>query len=605
MVGIKPELPRYMEPASTTRSAPAPSILHQNGADTLFRIHGTNEPWSIGEQVSSGCVRMLNAGRGRPLRARPRRHDGACRGATGATGFKTALGPFFFFFFFFFLIKNSTKGLFGRGLSRPRCHSRRLSRGRLGEPAIPIPRGAALFPIGITARHGRMDMRRSEQFFFQAPLQPARNDSAGFVEDPGLDSTGPRPFSESSGTVAVQLAFGLHYVSSQHLRCSRAYSEPRDRAMAQWVYTFGDGKAEGQAGMKNLLGGKGANLAEMANLGLPVPPGFTITTEVCTYYYDQRPRAIPKELSAQVEQALAHVGKLTGSTFGDADNPLLVSVRSGARASMPGMMDTVLNLGLNDDTVEALAEAAGDERFAYDSYRRFITMYSNVVLGIEHHHFEEIARRLQGPQGLHARHRPRRPTTGGSWSARYKERRRGGAGASLPAGSARAAVGRDRRRVRLLDERARHHLSRAARHSGKLGHRGQRAGHGVRQHGRDLGDRRRLHAQPLDRREALYGEFLINAQGEDVVAGIRTPQDITEAARIGAGSDKPSMEGAMPEAFKRADAHLRHAREALPRHAGHGVHGRAGQALDAADPQRQAHRQGGARASRSNSPTKA
>ena len=146
--------------------------------------------------------------------------------------------------------------------------------------------------------------------------------------------------------------------------------------MAQWVYTFGDGKAEGEAGMKNLLGGKGANLAEMSNLGLPVPPGFTITTEVCTYYYDHGQHLPAGAEGAGRARRSANVGKLTGRTFGDAENPLLVSVRSGARASMPGMMDTVLNLGLNDDTVEALAKGAGDERFAYDSYRRFITMYS-------------------------------------------------------------------------------------------------------------------------------------------------------------------------------------------------------------------------------------
>src|SRR5918998_1807911 len=154
----------------------------------------------------------------------------------------------------------------------------------------------------------------------------------------------------------------------------------------QWVYTFGDGKAEGRADMRNLLGGKGAGLAEMANLGLPVPPGFTITTELCSYFY-QHGKQYPPELEAQVEAAFGHVARVTGKIFGDRENPLLVSVRSGGRASMPGMMDTVLNLGLNDETVEALAQGAGDERFAYDSYRRFITMYSNVVLGIEHHHF--------------------------------------------------------------------------------------------------------------------------------------------------------------------------------------------------------------------------
>ena len=141
--------------------------------------------------------------------------------------------------------------------------------------------------------------------------------------------------------------------------------------------------------MKNLLGGKGANLAEMSNLGLPVPPGFTITTEVCTAFY-KNGRQYPAELKSQVEAALQHVGSLTGRSFGDAANPLLVSVRSGARASMPGMMDTVLNLGLNDVTVDALAKNSGDERFAYDSYRRFIQMYSNVVLDIDHHNFEEI-----------------------------------------------------------------------------------------------------------------------------------------------------------------------------------------------------------------------
>src|SRR5690242_6643071 len=161
------------------------------------------------------------------------------------------------------------------------------------------------------------------------------------------------------------------------------------QARGKWVYSFGDGRAEGKASMRNLLGGKGAGLAEMAYLGLPVPPGFTITTDVCTYYY-AHDKQYPKDLRAQVEKALAQVGRITGKTFGDKSNPLLVSVRSGARASMPGMMDTVLNLGLNDETVEALAKKSGDRRFAYDSYRRFIQMYSNVVLDIEHHNFEDI-----------------------------------------------------------------------------------------------------------------------------------------------------------------------------------------------------------------------
>ena len=157
----------------------------------------------------------------------------------------------------------------------------------------------------------------------------------------------------------------------------------------QWVYTFGGGKAQGRSGMKELLGGKGANLAEMANLGLPVPPGFTITTAVCTHYYANAQK-YPKELEKQVDLGLVHVARITGRQFGDRANPLLVTVRSGGRASMPGMMDTVLNLGLNDETVEALASQSGDRRFAYDSYRRFIQMYSNVVLDIEHHNFEDI-----------------------------------------------------------------------------------------------------------------------------------------------------------------------------------------------------------------------
>ena len=150
--------------------------------------------------------------------------------------------------------------------------------------------------------------------------------------------------------------------------------------MTKWVYTFGDGAAEGRAGDRNLLGGKGANLAEMCSLGLPVPPGFTITTEVCNAYYANG-RTYPASLEADVEAALDHIGRLTGRRFGDPAKLLLVSVRSGARASMPGMMDTVLNLGLNDETVEALAADSGDARFAYDSYRRFIQMYSDVVHG--------------------------------------------------------------------------------------------------------------------------------------------------------------------------------------------------------------------------------
>src|SRR5208337_4377764 len=159
--------------------------------------------------------------------------------------------------------------------------------------------------------------------------------------------------------------------------------------MSKWVYSFGAGHNEGGADMKNLLGGKGANLAEMAVIGLPVPPGFTLTTEVCTAYYRNN-HAYPPELKGQVRAALAQVETAMGLRFGDAAKPLLVSVRSGARVSMPGMMDTVLNLGLNDTTVLGLAAGSGDARFAWDSYRRFVQMYSSVVLGVDHHRFEEI-----------------------------------------------------------------------------------------------------------------------------------------------------------------------------------------------------------------------
>ncbi|MEQ8501428.1 MAG: PEP/pyruvate-binding domain-containing protein, partial [Sneathiellaceae bacterium] len=159
---------------------------------------------------------------------------------------------------------------------------------------------------------------------------------------------------------------------------------------SRWVLNFGGGEAEGSADMRNLLGGKGANLAEMSNLGLPVPPGFTITTEVCTWYLAHG-ETYPQGLKDQVDEGLRAIEALVGEArFGSPELPLLVSVRSGARASMPGMMDTVLNLGLNDETVQGLARASGDERFAWDSYRRFIQMYSDVVLGVGHEHFEEL-----------------------------------------------------------------------------------------------------------------------------------------------------------------------------------------------------------------------
>jgi pyruvate,orthophosphate dikinase len=317
--------------------------------------------------------------------------------------------------------------------------------------------------------------------------------------------------------------------------------------MTQWVYTFGDGKAEGQAGMKNLLGGKGANLAEMSNLGLPVPPGFTITTEVCTYYYDHG-RAYPEELKAEVEKALDYVGRLTGRTFGDAENPLLVSVRSGARASMPGMMDTVLNLGLNDVTVEALAKGAGDERFAYDSYRRFITMYSNVVLDIEHHHFEEILDEFKDRKGYTLD----TDMTAQDWKAilpRYKalvEKELGKPFPQEPQEQLWGAIGAvfgSWMNNRAIKYRELHAIPASWGTAVNVqamvfGNMGETSATGVA-----------FTRNPSTGESELYGEFLINAQGEDVVAGIRTPQDITEKARVASGSDKPSMERAMPDAY--------------------------------------------------------
>src|SRR5579872_7439467 len=157
----------------------------------------------------------------------------------------------------------------------------------------------------------------------------------------------------------------------------------------KYVFYFGEGHADGSAKMKDILGGKGAGLAEMTNIGVPVPPGFTVSTEVCTYFYAHN-KTYPPELKKVVEENLARVEKSVGKKFGDPQKPLLVSVRSGARASMPGMMDTILNLGLNDKTAAGLAKMSNNERFAYDCYRRFIQMYSDVVLGVEHYHFEEI-----------------------------------------------------------------------------------------------------------------------------------------------------------------------------------------------------------------------
>ncbi len=330
--------------------------------------------------------------------------------------------------------------------------------------------------------------------------------------------------------------------------------------MGKWVYAFGGGKAEGRAGMRNLLGGKGAGLAEMAHLGVPVPPGFTITTEVCTYFY-QNGKTYPKELKAKVDAALAEVGRITGKKFGDGENPLLVSVRSGARASMPGMMDTVLNLGLNDATVAALAKNSGDRRFAYDSYRRFVSMYADVVLGIGHHHFEEVL----------DEHKERNGYTldtdleAADWEELvgvFKQRIEEETGKAFPQDpqaqlwGAIGAVFGSWMNPRAITYRRLHGIPESWGTAVNVqamvfGNMGETSATGVA-----------FTRNPSTGEKKLYGEFLINAQGEDVVAGIRTPQEITEAARQEAGSDKPSMEAALPQAF----AELKRIYAALERH---------------------------------------
>lgn len=317
--------------------------------------------------------------------------------------------------------------------------------------------------------------------------------------------------------------------------------------MTKWVYTFGDGAAEGRAGDKNLLGGKGANLAEMCSLGLPVPPGFTITTEVCNSFYANG-SAYPAGLEAEVAAALDHIGSLTARSFGDPEKLLLVSVRSGARASMPGMMDTVLNLGLNDVTVAALAAESGDARFAYDSYRRFIQMYSNVVMDLDHEVFEEILQEEKASLG----HELDTELSAKEWQhviALYKAKVEEELGKPFPQDpkeqlwGAIGAVFSSWMNHRAITYRRLHDIPESWGTAVNVqamvfGNMGNTSATGVA-----------FTRNPSTGEKMLYGEFLVNAQGEDVVAGIRTPQNITEKARIAAGSDKPSLQKLMPEAF--------------------------------------------------------
>ena len=332
--------------------------------------------------------------------------------------------------------------------------------------------------------------------------------------------------------------------------------------MTKWVYSFGDGAAEGDGGMDGLLGGKGAGLAEMARLGLPVPPGFTITTEVCAAYY-VNDRCFPEAMLDQVEAAVGAVERSQGAGFGDAANPLLVSVRSGARASMPGMMDTVLNLGLNEDTVAGLAARSGDPRFAYDSYRRFMQMFGDVVLGLEHHQFEDILEHYKEGRGYVLD----TELDADDWQdviAEYKALAERDFGAPFPQdvgeqlrGAIGAVFGSWMNR-RAITYRRLHNIPESwgtavTVQAMVFGNMGEDCATGVA-----------FTRDPSTGERSFFGEYLINAQGEDVVAGIRTPQHLTVAAKEANDSKLPAMEEVMPgvyaelvEIYQRLEAHYR------------------------------------------------
>ncbi|PZO90696.1 MAG: pyruvate, phosphate dikinase, partial [Sphingomonas sanxanigenens] len=317
--------------------------------------------------------------------------------------------------------------------------------------------------------------------------------------------------------------------------------------MTQYVYRFGGGVSDGGKGDKNLLGGKGANLDGMASIGLPVPPGFTISTEMCTRYYEEG-EAFPDSLRAEVANGIAHIEGLTGKRFGNPADPLLVSVRSGARVSMPGMMDTVLNLGLNDETVLGLAATSGDDRFAWDSYRRFIQMYSDVVLELDHGAFEEALEIAKEDKG----HFLDTDLTAADWQAlvgEYKKIVEAQWGRPFPQdvhdqlwGAIGAVFGSwqsERAKVyRRLNDIPGDWGTAVNVQAMVFGNMGDTSATGVA-----------FTRDPATGERAYYGEFLINAQGEDVVAGIRTPQYLTKAARERAGAKPLSMEEAMPETF--------------------------------------------------------
>ena len=332
--------------------------------------------------------------------------------------------------------------------------------------------------------------------------------------------------------------------------------------MNKWVYNFGAGNAEGDASHKNLLGGKGANLAEMNNIGIPVPPGLTITTEVCNYYYDNN-QEYPKELDDQLNVALKNIEKITGMLFGDPKRPLLLSVRSGARASMPGMMDTVLNLGLNDDTVEGLATESGDERFAYDSYRRFIQMYGDVVLEIDSLEFEEIIENQKEIDHITLD----TEVTAQSWKVickKFKDLVKEKTGNVFPQEPVKQLWG-------AISAVFNSWMNQRAITYRKLNDIPQSWGTAVNVQamvfgnmGEDCCTGVAFTRNPSTGENSYYGEYLINAQGEDVVAGIRTPQNLTIKEKEEQNSDALSMEESIPQIyqelvsiFEKLEAHYR------------------------------------------------
>lgn len=332
--------------------------------------------------------------------------------------------------------------------------------------------------------------------------------------------------------------------------------------MTKYVYEFGGGTTDGSAADKNLLGGKGANLAEMASLGLPVPPGFTLTTEVCVHYNSNN-KTYPDGLKDHVETAKKALEAKTGKVLGDPGNPLLLSVRSGARASMPGMMDTVLNLGLNDLTVEGLAELSGDRRFALDSYRRFIQMYSDVVMGMAHHTFEDILERRKEENGYQADTELTEADLG-AVIAEYKKAVFDELGQAFPEDpneqlwGAITAVFESWMNERAIVYRRLQDIPESWGtavnvQSMVFGNMGETSATGVA-----------FTRDPSTGEHQYYGEFLVNAQGEDVVAGIRTPQTLTKSVRQDMGESAPSLEEAMPKVydelasvFAKLEAHYR------------------------------------------------